>query len=196
MTVGCIHLLCSSSWNCQKLAAQQLSSSCLTRRPLTLLQLICGGCRGGPALYPSDHGNRHRLSPKSSVRRKTVTPFKTKICASQIHAGLWFISLHDKKAMDRQIVHRKISFDNPVPSRGMSLTGNNLYMTSLFPPRESLVSDIPAGDGKSKSFFYGVRSIRVSLNYFIFRFQKPVGVQAWAGVLDATRQVLLSLIIN
>jgi hypothetical protein len=29
----------------------------------------------------------------------------------------------------------------------LSLGGNNLYMTSLFPPRESLVSDIPAGDG-------------------------------------------------
>jgi hypothetical protein len=29
----------------------------------------------------------------------------------------------------------------------LSLGGNNVYMTSLFPPRESLVSDIPAGDG-------------------------------------------------
>ncbi len=48
----------------------------------------------------------------------------------------------------------------PSPS-GMSLTrlslgGNNLYMTSLFPPRESLVSDIPAGDGNIEKFFYGV----------------------------------------
>jgi hypothetical protein len=50
----------------------------------------------------------------------------------------------------------------PSPA-GMSLTklslgGNNLYMTSLFPPRESLVSDILAGVGTetSKSFFYGV----------------------------------------
>jgi hypothetical protein len=38
----------------------------------------------------------------------------------------------------------------------LSLGGNNLYMTSLFPPRERLVSDIPAGDGKIESFFYGV----------------------------------------
>jgi hypothetical protein len=27
-------------------------------------------------------------------------------------------------------------------------------MTSLFPARESLVSDIPAGDGKIEKFFY------------------------------------------
>jgi hypothetical protein len=35
----------------------------------------------------------------------------------------------------------------------LSLGGNNLYMTSLFPPRESLVSDIPAGDGKTEKLF-------------------------------------------
>jgi hypothetical protein len=29
-------------------------------------------------------------------------------------------------------------------------------MTSLFPPRESLVSDIPAGDGKMTNLFYSV----------------------------------------
>jgi hypothetical protein len=50
-------------------------------------------------------------------------------------------------------------FDIPVPSPArMSLTqislgGNNLYMTSLFPPRESLVSDIPAGDGNIEKLF-------------------------------------------
>jgi hypothetical protein len=37
----------------------------------------------------------------------------------------------------------------------LSLGGNNLYMTSLFPPRESLVSDIPAGDGNIEKLFYG-----------------------------------------
>ncbi len=35
----------------------------------------------------------------------------------------------------------------------LSLGGNNLYMTSLFPPRESLVSDIPAGDGNIEKLF-------------------------------------------
>ncbi len=51
-------------------------------------------------------------------------------------------------------------FDIPVPA-GMPLTklslgGNNLYMTSLFQPWESLVSDIPAGDGNIEKLFYGV----------------------------------------
>jgi hypothetical protein len=50
---------------------------------------------------------------------------------------------------------------NPFPAAGMSTTklslgGNILYMTSLFPPRESLVSNIPAGDGNIEKFFYGV----------------------------------------
>ena len=44
---------------------------------------------------------------------------------------------------------------------GMSLTklslgGNILYMTSLFPPRESLVSGIPAGNGDIEKLFYSV----------------------------------------
>ncbi len=52
--------------------------------------------------------------------------------------------------------HRKKSF-SIFPS-GMSLTrlslgGNNLYMTALFPPRESLVSDIPARDGNIEKLF-------------------------------------------
>ncbi len=35
-------------------------------------------------------------------------------------------------------------------------------MTSLFPPRESLLSDIPAGDGNIEKLFYGVASIIAS----------------------------------
>ncbi len=35
----------------------------------------------------------------------------------------------------------------------LSLGGNNLYMTSLFPIRESFVSDIPAGDGTIEKLF-------------------------------------------
>jgi hypothetical protein len=35
----------------------------------------------------------------------------------------------------------------------LSLGGNNLFMTSLFPARESLVSDIPAGDGNIEKLF-------------------------------------------
>jgi hypothetical protein len=35
----------------------------------------------------------------------------------------------------------------------LSLGGNNLYMTSLVLIRESLVSDIPAGDGNIEKIF-------------------------------------------
>jgi len=52
---------------------------------------------------------------------------------------------------------KKVS-DIPIPA-GMSLTKlslgrNNLFMTSLYPPRERLVSDIPAGDWKLANLFY------------------------------------------
>ncbi len=60
------------------------------------------------------------------------------------------------------------SFSIFPPPAGMSLTkfspgGNNLLMTSFFPPRESLVSGIPAGVGTgiSNSFVYGVSSLHV-----------------------------------
>ncbi len=39
----------------------------------------------------------------------------------------------------------------------LSLGGNNDVITELFLPRGSLVSDIPAGDGKLVNFFYGVQ---------------------------------------
>jgi hypothetical protein len=42
----------------------------------------------------------------------------------------------------------------------LSLGGNNLYMTSLFPLRESLVSDIPAGDGNIEKLFYSARLLQ------------------------------------
>jgi hypothetical protein len=45
----------------------------------------------------------------------------------------------------------------PVPSRDvttkLSLGGNNDVITELFLPRGSLVSDIPAGDGKVVNLF-------------------------------------------
>jgi hypothetical protein len=60
----------------------------------------------------------------------------------------------------------------PVPSRvvttKLSLGGNNDVPYKLFLPRESLVSDIPAGDGKLDNLFYGVMSFiieRISNNY-------------------------------
>jgi hypothetical protein len=54
----------------------------------------------------------------------------------------------------------KIKLIFPSPA-GMSLTklslgGNNDGIYKLFPPRERLVSDIPAGDGNIEKLFYGV----------------------------------------
>jgi hypothetical protein len=37
----------------------------------------------------------------------------------------------------------------------LSLGGKSDVIYKLFPPRESLVSDIPAGDGNIKKLFYG-----------------------------------------
>ncbi len=56
----------------------------------------------------------------------------------------------------------------PFPA-GMSLTklclgGNNDVIYKLFPPRESLVSDIPAGDGKIVNLFFTVCLAQSSYN--------------------------------
>jgi hypothetical protein len=63
-----------------------------------------------------------------------------------------------------------------MPLTKLSLGGNNLYMTSLFPPRESFVSDIPAGVGNIEKLFLGcthhgngkVKSKVLSLQLFDF----------------------------
>jgi hypothetical protein len=64
------------------------------------------------------------------------------------------LSVHGKK---------KVS-DIPVSSRDvtyqLSLGGNNL----IIPSRESLVSDIQAGDGRSLTFFYSVFYVYVNLS--------------------------------
>jgi hypothetical protein len=48
------------------------------------------------------------------------------------------------------------SFPSPVTTK-LSLGGNNEVITELFLPRESLVSDIPAGDGKLVNLFLRCR---------------------------------------
>jgi hypothetical protein len=69
-------------------------------------------------------------------------------------------------------VHRtKKVLEIPVPSRDvttkLSLGGNNDVITELFLPRGSLVSDIPAGDGKLVNLFLRcVWTARVSLGFF------------------------------
>jgi hypothetical protein len=58
----------------------------------------------------------------------------------------------------KRTVHLKKSFSIfPSPAKmslsKLSFGGNNLYMTTLFPPRESV---IPAGDGNIEKLSYGV----------------------------------------
>jgi hypothetical protein len=62
---------------------------------------------------------------------------------------------------DVQLKKRFTSFPSP---DGMSLTKlpqgrNNSVMTSLFPPRESLVVTSRLGTGNSRTFFYGVTAV-------------------------------------
>ncbi len=61
----------------------------------------------------------------------------------------------------RKSLHRKKKVrEFSVPSRDvttkLSLGGNNDVITELFLPRGSLVSDIPAVDGKLVNLFYSV----------------------------------------
>jgi hypothetical protein len=57
-------------------------------------------------------------------------------------------------------------------------------MTSYFPPIESLVSDIPAGDGNIEQLFYGVvqhfQAFLPGLNFF---FQQKNLEQSWQHCL-------------
>ncbi len=67
--------------------------------------------------------------------------------------------------------HRKKKVrEFPVPSRyvttKLSLGGNNDVITELFLPRGSLVSDIPAGDGKLVNLFLRCRNqVCIGLSY-------------------------------
>ncbi len=53
------------------------------------------------------------------------------------------------------VLHCKKISDFPIPA-GMSLTKPSQPGNNLFPPWESLVSDIPAGDDKIANLFYSV----------------------------------------
>ncbi len=54
----------------------------------------------------------------------------------------------------------------------LSLGGNNDAIHKLFPPKESLVSDIPAGDGNIEKLFLGCACLcceqkKTLLGYFV-----------------------------
>jgi hypothetical protein len=61
-------------------------------------------------------------------------------------------------------IHCKKRFDVSLPPAGMSLTKPWAGIIKFFPIRESLVSDIPAGDGKNDNLFYSAGS-EVSLAF-------------------------------
>ncbi len=75
-------------------------------------------------------------------------------------------------------LHRKKRFTSfPYPA-GMSLTKlplgrNNSVMTSLFPPRESLVVTSRLGTGNSRTFFYGVSLYTFNVGTPIFPYECP-----------------------
>jgi hypothetical protein len=73
-----------------------------------------------------------------------------------------------------ETIHRKKKVrEFPVPRRyvttKLSLGGNNDVITELFLPRGSLVSDIPAGDGKLVNLFLRCRDTNSSKNFDIRR---------------------------
>jgi hypothetical protein len=83
--------------------------------------------------------------------------------------------------------HRKKKVrEFPVPRRDvtskLSLGGNNDVITELFLPRGSLVSDIPAGDGKLVNLFYGVPTV------FLLRLKTTWGYPEPAGI--STREAM------
>ncbi len=73
---------------------------------------------------------------------------------SRFHQGI-IISKNYKPLL---VLHRKKSFSIFPSPAGMSITklslgGNNDVIYKLFPPRESLVSDLPAGNGNFEKLF-------------------------------------------
>jgi hypothetical protein len=65
---------------------------------------------------------------------------------------------HQLRFLDSRVLHRKKRFTSFPSPAGMSLTKlplsrNNSVMTSLFPPRESLVVTSRLGTGNSRTFF-------------------------------------------
>ncbi len=71
-------------------------------------------------------------------------------------------------------IHRKKKVrEFPVPSRDVttkrSLGGNNDVITELFLPRGSMVSDIPAGEGKLVNLFLRCRNV---VSYYLTKRKK------------------------
>jgi hypothetical protein len=69
----------------------------------------------------------------------------------------------------------------------LSLGGNNDVIYKLFPPRESLVSDIPAGDGNIEKLFLQCRALPAP-------FQLSICIQVWALPWKTSGQFLFIIL--
>jgi hypothetical protein len=104
-----------------------------------------GGCTPTPFHSTNIYHHIQSFSVRSSSEGRYIPPFSS------------LPYMHRRK--------RFTSFPSPA---GMSLTKlplgrNNSVMTSLFPPRESLVMTSRLGTGNSRTFFYGVYSVVLSI---------------------------------
>ncbi len=146
-------------------------------------------CRGFDIRVWSEHG-KHRSKRILEPTYMGAVAWKKKVYSLDFHLDISFLhgTLHRKK--------RFTSFPSPA---GMSLTKlplgrNNSVMTSLFPPRESLVVTSWLGTGNSRTFFYGVldpkfyyRKLNITngwkVNASVFRIKFFQFYVSWAGIL-------------
>jgi hypothetical protein len=99
--------------------------------------------------------------------------------------------------------HRKKRFTSFPSPAGMSLTKlplgrNNSVMTSLFPPRESLVVTSWLGTGNSRTFFYGVPCRAVSSAVAAAAQLRAVGISSCCYIVkvDFTQPSVMTSVTN
>ncbi len=95
-------------------------------------------------------------TPVFTIKKKRLTK---EYCTQKLHCKTSFYLEHSMYTVKQRFT----SFPSPA---GMSLTKlplgrNNSVMTSLFPPRESLVVTSRLGRGNSRTFFYGVETLQM-----------------------------------
>jgi hypothetical protein len=120
-------------------------------------------CISGIAVVPWIE--RVQIYPRHLVVNLEPVYIRPPTLSSRINQPKWKTPPHCKK---------KVS-GFPVPRREMSL--NKLSLAGIFeffPARESLISDIQAGDGKTDNFFYSALPLfctqSISPNWFLFSF--------------------------
>jgi hypothetical protein len=106
-------------------------------------------------VYAFDAINIYRFGPDKR-KRQIFHIIKKNICFLRLLFGIEQCIYVNKSHLKRINTLKKVR-EFPVSSRvvttKLSLGGNNDVITELFLPRGSLVSDIPAGDGKLVNLF-------------------------------------------